>query len=169
MIGAASLCFFRSPSSGWPSRSSSRTSTCVRNDIAHERIDRRADVVVLLYGPNDIAVGRDVGLDSISGSELNIFQRIVAERIGHRNVQVPSPHLDRDDLVFLGQPLGDDLDPGGLDRHCLQVDARHPELGGKGGGDVVFGADTLFDDQLTNPLVAALAALQGFSRSLHGS
>ncbi len=99
---------------------------------------------------------------------MNILQGIVAEGIGHRNVQVPAPHLDRDDLVLLGQPLGDDLDPGGLDRRCLQVDARHPELGGESSGDVVLGADAPFNDQFTNPLVAVLLLYENLLEVFRG-
>ena len=95
-------------------------------------------------------------VEMVSGCELHILQRVVAERVCHRNLEVPAPDTNRDDQVPLRQLFRDDLDRSRLDRDRLQVDARHPELRGKGGGNVILAADALLDDQLTDPFGGAL-------------
>ena len=140
MTGAASD-FFRRSSRSFPSES---WESCTHLDLAlvHDVLDDgaegRSEVVVLVDGPEDVGPGGDERLDGEAGGEPDVLERLEAQRVGHRDVQVAVIDRDGDDEVFPGDLFLDEFDRLGLHGGDLQVDHGNAELHGEGLGDLLF-------------------------------
>ncbi len=128
------------------------------HDVLDDGAEGRSEVVVLVDGPEDVGLGGDERLDGEAGGEPDVLERLEAQRVGHRDVQVAAVDRDGDDEVFPGDLFLDQLDRLGLYGGVLQVDHGNAELDGEGLGDLLFRGQPEGDDHLSelSPLRALL-------------
>src|SRR3990172_1789478 len=123
---------------------------------------------MLVDRPEDVRAGGDSGLDGVAGGEPDVLERLEAQRIRHRDVEVARIDRDRHDQMLPGDLLGDQFDRLGLDGRVGEVDQRDPELEGEGLGDLFFGGQPQGDNDVSQFLTPGALLGQGARQVLLG-
>ena len=120
-------------------------------EVPHHLFERGGLVVVLLDGAPDRLLGRDHGLDVVSGEELDVVERKNVGRVGGRQDQRRAGPVHGDHGVLDRDLLRDQLDHRRLDLELVEIDRGHAVLLGDEVGELVLVEEAELGDLRAEP------------------